>query len=277
MDVGKSIRFIFEDKQWLSKVLIGSLILLVSIPLTFVLVGFLGLAIVTGYSLDVLRNVRAGSARPLPEWRDRWGEWLIEGLKLMLILFVWSLPLIVLNVFTGIGDSMLNLNSGLLNLSGGMMIAVASCLMLLWGIVVTLATPAIYLRLAETGELGSGFQFNAIYVWTRDHIGDVVIAVILSTLLTLAFVLVGSVIGILLCGIGLALTLPAATMLGTLVTVHLYAQIGHGRPAKAQTSVSKSAPPAPPAPSQPKETTMVVGPDGTIIVTPASDSPQSNG
>ena len=66
MDVGKSIRFVFEDKQWFSKVLIGSLILLVSIPLTFVLVGFLGLAIVSGYSLDVLRNVRAGSARPLP-------------------------------------------------------------------------------------------------------------------------------------------------------------------------------------------------------------------
>ncbi len=247
MDVGKSIRFIFEDKQWFSKVLIGSLILLVSIPLTFVLVGFLGLAIVSGYSLDVLRNVRAGSARPLPEWRDRWGEWLIQGLKLLLILFVWSLPLIVLNVFTGIGDSMLNLNT------------------------------AIYLRLAETQELGSGFQFNAIYVWTRDHIGDVVIAVILSTLLTMALVLVGSVVGILLCGIGLILTLPAATMLATLVTVHLYAQIGQGRQSKARTSVAKSTPPAAPAESQPKETTMVVGPDGTIIVTPASETPKSEG
>jgi hypothetical protein len=277
MDVGKSIRFVFEDKQWFSKVLIGSLILLVSIPLTFVLVGFLGLAIVTGYSLDVLRNVRAGSARPLPEWRDRWGEWLIEGLKLLLILFVWSLPLIVLNVFTGIGDSMLNLNSDLLNLSGGMMIAVASCLMLLWGIAVALVTPAIYLRLAETRELSSGFQFNAIYVWTRDHIGDVVIAVILSTLLTMALVLVGSVVGILLCGIGLILTLPAATMLGTLVTVHLYAQIGQGRQPKAQTSVAKSTPPAAPAESQPKETTMVVGPDGTIIVTPTSESSKPQG
>jgi hypothetical protein len=277
MDVGKSIRYIFEDKQWFSKVLIGSLILLVSIPLTFVLVGFLGLAIVTGYSLDVLRNVRAGSARPLPEWRDRWGEWLIEGLKLMLILFVWSLPLIVLNVFTGIGDSMLNLNSGLLNLSGGMMIAAASCLMLLWGIVVALVTPAIYLRLAESGELGSGFQFNSIYVWTRDNIGDVVIAVILSTLLTLAYVLVGSVIGILLCGIGLALTLPAATMLGTLVTVHLYAQIGQGRQARTQTSVTRSTPPAAPVESQPKDTTMVVGPDGTIIVTPTSEPSKPKG
>ncbi len=195
----------------------------------------------------------------------------------MLILFVWSLPLIVLNVFTGIGDSMLNLNSGLLNLSGGMMIAVTSCLMLLWGIAVTLVTPAIYLQLAETGELGSGFQFNAIYVWTRDHIGDVVIAVILSSLLTLAFVLVGSVIGILLCGIGLALTLPAAAMLGTLVTVHLYAQIGQGRQASSPTKATKSAPPAAPAKSQPKETTMVVGPDGTIFVTPTSESSKPKG
>jgi hypothetical protein len=277
MDVGKSIRFVFEDKQWFSKVLIGSLILLVSIPLTFVLVGFLGLAIVSGYSLDVLRNVRAGSARPLPEWRDHWGEWLIEGLKLLLILLVWSLPLIVLNVFNSIGDSMLSLNSGLLNLSGSMMIAVASCLMLLWGIVVALVTPVIYLRLAETRGLGSGFQFNSIYVFTRDNIGEIVIAVILSTLLTLALVLVGTVVGILLCGIGLALTLPAATMLATLVTVHLYAQIGQGWQAKPQTSITKSEPSVTPAESQPKETTMVVGPDGTIIVTPGPESSASNG
>lgn len=275
MDVGKSIRFVFEDKQWPTKVLIGTLILLVSIPLTFVLVGFLGLAIVTGYSLDVLRNVRAGSARPLPEWRDQWGEWLVEGLKLLLILFVWSLPIIFLNLFTGIGDSMINTNSGLLNLFGGMTVAVASCLALLWSIAVALVTPAIYIRLAETRELGSGFQFNAIYVWTRDRIGDVVIAVILSTLLTLALVLVASVIGVLLCGIGLVLTLPAAAMLGILVTVHLYAQIGPGKQRQGQATVAKPAsptPPAPPAESQPKESTMVVGPDGTIIVTPKSDA-----
>lgn len=274
MDVGKSLRFIFEDQQWPTKILIGSLILLVSLPLTFVLVGFLGLAIVTGYSLDVLRNVRAGSTRPLPEWRDQWGEWLVEGLKLLLILFVWSLPLMILNVFTGIGDSMLNTSSGVVNLFGGMMVAVVSCLALLWGIVLALATPAIYLRMAETRELSSGFQFNAIYVWTRDRIGDVVIVALLSTLLSLALLLVGGVIGILLCGVGLALTLPAAVMLSTLVTVHLYAQIGPGKQRQPRTTVAKPAAPAAPtspAAARPKETTMVVGPDGTIIVTPEAD------
>lgn len=268
MDVGKSIRFTFEDKDWFSKVLIGSLILLVSIPLTPVLVGFLGLAIVTGYSLDVLRNVRAGSARPLPEWRDRWGEWLVEGLKLTLVLLVWSLPLIALNVFTGIGGRMADMGSGLFSLFGAAMVFGVSLLMLFWGIVVALATPAIYLRMAETREMSSGFQFNAIYVWTRDHIGDVVIAIVLSTLLTLALVLVGAVVGVLLCGIGLILTLPAATMIATLITVHLYAQIGRGQRAVVQTNGGRATPPSE---SQPKDTTMVVGPDGTIIVTPAPD------
>ena len=271
MDVGKSLRFVFEDKEWLSKILIGSLILLVSVPLTPVLVGFLGLAIVTGYSLDVLRNVRVGSVRPLPEWRDRWGEWLVEGLKLLLVLLIWSLPLIVLNVFSGLGDYMTGQGSGLLSLFGGLMLAGTSLLMLLWGLVVALVTPAIYLRLAETREMGSGFQFNAIYVWTRDHLGDVVIAVILSTLLTLGLVLVGGVIGILLCGIGLILTLPAATMLGTLVTVHLYAQIGQGRQPASPASVTKAASSSAPAESQTLETTMVVGPDGTVTVTPKTE------
>jgi hypothetical protein len=271
MDVGKSLRFVFEDKEWLSKILIGSLILLVSVPLTPVLVGFLGLAIVAGYSLDVLRNVRGGSARPLPEWRDRWGEWLVDGLKLLLVLFVWSLPLIVLNAFVGFGDHMTGMGSGLLNLFGGMMVAGTSLLMLLWGIVVALVTPAIYLRLAETREMASGLQFNAIYVWTRDHLGDVVIAVILASLLSLALFLVGGVVGVLLCGIGLILTLPAALMLAQLVTVHLYAQIGRGRQAAGSTSVTKAASPGAPAESQTLETTMVVGPDGTVTVTPKTN------
>lgn len=277
MDVGKSLRFVFEDKAWFSKLLIGSLILLVSIPLTPLLVGFLGLAIVTGYSLDVLRNVRAGSAQPLPEWRDRWGEWLVEGLKLTLVVLVWSLPLIVLNVFTGIGGSMTDMGSGLFSLFGAAMVFGASLLMLFWGVVVALVTPAIYLRLAETRDMASGFQFNAIYVWTRDHIGDVVIAVVLSTLLALALVLVGSVVGILLCGIGLILTLPIAAMLSILVTVHLYAQIGQGRQSQPKTSVTKSAPPTAPAETKPQETTMVVGPDGTIIVTPGAETSKPRG
>lgn len=271
MDVGKSLRFVFEDKEWLSKILIGSLILLVSVPLTPVLVGFLGLAIVTGYSLDVLRNVRAGSARPLPEWRDGWGEWLVEGLKLLLVLLIWSLPLIVLNVFTGFGEYISGQGSGLFSLFGGLMLAGTSLLMLLWGIVVALVTPAIYLRLAETREMSSGFQFNAIYLWTREHLGDVVIAVILSSLLSLALFLVGGAVGLLLCAIGVILTVPAALMLAQLVTVHLYAQIGQGRPAAAATSVAKAPSSSAPAESQTLETTMVVGPDGTVTVTPKTD------
>jgi uncharacterized membrane protein len=166
----------------------------------------------------------------------------------------------------------LDSGSGLLNLFGGITVAAAGCLGLLWTIVLALATPAIYLRLAETRELSSGFQFNAIYVWTRDRIGDVVIAVLLSVLLSLALLLVGAVVGVLLCGVGLALTLPAAAMLSTLVTVHLYAQIGPGKPRQSRTSVTKAPPPAAPAGSQSKETTMVVGPDGTIIVTPEADN-----
>ncbi len=271
MDVGQSLRFVFADKKWIEKVLIGGIILLVSMPLTLVLVGFLGLALVAGYSLDVLRNLRAGVAQPLPEWRDRWGEWLVDGLKLLLVLLAWSLPLILLNVFTGIGDYMVGMNNGAFGLFGAAMLFGASALSLLWGIVVALATPAIYLRLAETRDMASGFQFNDMYVWTRDHLGDVVIAVILAALFSLALLLIASLLGLLLCGIGVILTVPAASMLALLVTVHLYSQIGRGRPAAPTTSVSTDAGPKPPAESQPKKTTMVVGPDGTIIVTPTQE------
>lgn len=241
MDIGKSFGYIFEDKNWLSKVLIGALIILVSVPFTPILIGFLGLAIVTGYTLEVLRNVRHGAAQPLPEWRDRWSEWLVAGIKLGIAIFVWSLPALLLSGFNRIGMAMAMSNSDLLSLFGGLTSFGIACLSFLWWIVVALATPAITIRMAETGDITDAFRFNDIYVWTRNNIGDVVVAVLVSLAAMIIAAIVGSVAGVVLCIIGLAITLPAAFFLADLVTVHLYAQIGQAGQRKTRSSASLAA------------------------------------
>lgn len=226
MNVAQSFKYVFEDKEWPAKVLIGSAILLVSFPLTVVLVGFLGFAIVSGYALEVLRNVRQGRSQPLPAWRDRWSEWMVMGLKLFLVALIWSLPTIVLNLPMAVGNTLVQSDSGVLAVVGLAISLSATLLTWLWTLVILLVTPALYIRLAETGEVRSTLQVAEIFGFTRRHFGDVLAAVLVSLAASAVLLLLGSVVGAMLCIVGLALTLPAATFLANLIGAHLYAQVG---------------------------------------------------
>ena len=272
MDIGKSFSYIFQDKDWLKKVLIGSLILVVSLPFTFVLVGFLGLAIVSGYTLEVLRNVRRGIVQPLPEWRDKWSEWLILGLKLWLVLFVWSLPALVLSGFNSLGNQMMWTDSDLLSVFGGLMVAVVACLSLIWWIIVALATPAITIRMAETEDVGSAFKIDSIYVFTKRHIGEVIIAVLMTIAATIVALTIGTFAGILLCFVGWIVTIPAGMFIANLISVHLYAQVGMHDSAAAQPAFEPSPGPAHPSSGASTQNTVVVAPDGSIVITPGEGS-----
>lgn len=228
MDIGKSITYIFEDPRWLTKVLVGTVILLVSIPLTVLLIGFLGIAIVSGYGLEVIRNVRQRQPYPMPEWRDRWGEWLILGLKLLIAQLVWSLPGILLSIPMSLGSALTdNQNSEFI---GFVLLTCFGCLTLLWSVVVLVATPAIYIRLAEQETLSSTLQFGEIIQFTRDHVGDVLVAIIVYVLLSFLVMAAASLLGLVLCLVGLVITIPAGSFIVTLIQSHLYGQVGLGTP-----------------------------------------------
>ena len=97
MDIGKSLTYIFEDPRWLTKVAIGAVVLIISSLLSPILIGILGYFIFMGYTLDVVRNVRHRVQYPMPEWQDRWVEWLVLGIKLAALLFIWALPAVLLS------------------------------------------------------------------------------------------------------------------------------------------------------------------------------------
>lgn len=255
MDIGKSFSYIFEDPRWLNKVLIGTLVLIISSLLTPILIGLLGFAILGGYGLEVLKNVRRGDKYPMPEWRERWGEWLVLGLKLYVVLLVWSLPLILVSIPMSIGFGLMD--QGDSEAVGALLAACFGCLTLLWTIVVVVASPAIFIRVAETEDLTDGLQFGRILTFTRDNIGEVIIASVVYLIASFVVSLIGSIVGVLLCLVGLLVTLPAAQFITTLIQSHLYAQIGLGRQ-PWQTTVEPAYPlapveasPQPPAPVEP--------------------------
>ncbi|MCS7055609.1 MAG: DUF4013 domain-containing protein [Thermoflexales bacterium] len=236
MDIGKSFSFVFEDPRWVDKVLIGAGMLILGSLLSVVLIGVIPVFIVGGYALETLRNVRRGERYPMPEWKDRWGEWLMLGLKLWVVTLIWSLPMFVLIMPMAVALAI----TGQQELEGAAaVIALCSGLAVFaWGLVVALASPAIYTRVAETEEIGAGLRFGEILSFTRQHLGEVIIATLVLILASLVFSLAGFLIGLLLCLVGVVVTLPAVSFIVALVQSHLYAQVGMPSPKPWQTGLA---------------------------------------
>jgi hypothetical protein len=207
MDIGKSFTYVFEDKKWIEKILIGGLLMLVPI---------LGLLLLYGYGVQLVRNVRSHKPEPLPEWDD-WGTKIVEGLKLVVVLFIWSLPLIVLGFLMSFPLALAgNSDSG--SSIASLFSVCFSCFAFLYGLVIWLATPGIIIKFAETGELAEGFKFGDILDFTKKHLGQIIIVALVSWVVYMIAGLIGAV----LCLVGLVFTMFWAT----LVQFHLVGQIG---------------------------------------------------
>jgi hypothetical protein len=224
MDFGKAFTYMFQDPSWLAKLGIGTLLLLVGIFLAPVLIGIVPLIIVTGYSLVALDNVRLGHEHPLPEWQD-WGKFFMLGLKALVALFIWALPMFIgfVPVLAG-GVLSDGSNSNGAGAIAALLIFCGTCLMFLWGLFIALLTPAIYARLAATDRFGAAFELGRIWEFTRDNLGNVIIAILLVWLAgIIAFVL--GMMGFMLLCIGAILTIPLASLWQYLVQAHLFGQI----------------------------------------------------
>jgi len=189
MDIGSSFTYMFEDEDWIKKILIGGLVALIPI------VNFAAI----GYLVQIIRNVRDGQTLPLPEW-DQFGRYFMDGLWVFLILLVWSLPIIFLACLQGVGGAVLAENEDLMA-AYGILSACFGCLMALWGIVVGIASPAIMIRYAEVGEFMAGFRFGEVFSLIRANIGSYLIVVLLIWLA--GFI---ASFGVILCVVGVIFT-----------------------------------------------------------------------
>ncbi|HHY57202.1 MAG TPA: DUF4013 domain-containing protein [Chloroflexi bacterium] len=250
MDFVKALTFIPEDPRWKEKVAIGSALALLS----FLIVP----AIITiGYCVRLTQNMRDGKQYPLPEWDD-WSGDLVRGFKLAVVWFVWALPLFLVSIPMTIGGVMTDTDSAVATTLGVTIIVATTCLTAIYGIFITLMTPGFTLWFARDEEIRSGLQLSDIFQWTREHITDVILFMLAYIVASFVISTVAGIVGVLLCLVGLIVTVPVATFLTYVYQFNLLGQIAYkdsaGRvyyqPVAAPASVAPSVPPVQP-PSEP--------------------------
>ncbi len=237
MDIARAVRYTFEDERWVTKLLLGALIMLIPF--------FGGLAL-SGYVVAIVRNVKAGLERPLPEWNDL-GTLFTDGLKLWVAELVYNIPIwILLCPITVIW--FLPLLSGndeqtavILASAAGIVSLGLACIVTLYFVLMCLVMPAVIIRYAETGEIGACLHIGEVFRFAFSHIGQILLT---QVLLWAAGLVVGAVVSavggalslIPVCGwatmVPVSLLFLPFNVLVTIFSGHLYGQIA-GRAAPA--------------------------------------------
>ncbi len=199
MDIGRAFTYPFEDKDWLKKIAIGGLVMIIPV------VNFIAI----GYAIRTLRNLLEGRETPLPEWDD-WGGDFMLGLIPALAAIVYAIPSGVLST---IGGALAGNRSGFANLIGFGF----SCLAVLYGLALGIILPVLYLRYAKNPEFNVFFQFAEAFAFIRENLSDYII----TWLMILAASIVASIVGGIACGIGVIFT----SFIALLVSAHLLAQL----------------------------------------------------
>lgn len=213
MDIGKSFAFVFDDEQWVTKILIAAAIFAVGLLFSWVLAIpiILAFALLGGYSVEITRRVINQHPEVLPDW-ENWGALLGDGFKVILIGIVYALPMIVLSLCLGVPMGMFAEDAeGISSLLG----LVLGCLNFLWSIVLSILLPAAIAHFVAKDRLGAAFAFGEVLGLVRDNFSTYLITLVMSWIASL----VGS-LGSIVCGVGALATVPYSYM----VIGHLYGQ-----------------------------------------------------
>lgn len=220
MDIGSAFTYMFDDEEWIKKLAIGGAVALVGAILSPILIGIVLFLPLSGYMVQVLKNVRDGQSRPLPEWSD-WGDLFKTGLFVVVITLVYNIPSIILacgaGIIQGVGpqldpDTAQNLT---------LVAACLNCLQAIVSLICNLFVPAAVIRYAQFDTLGAAFQFGDIFSFIRANIGDYIIVVLLSWVASVI-----AAFGIILCLVGVFFTF----FWSYLVSANLYGQLARKSP-----------------------------------------------
>jgi hypothetical protein len=163
IDLGRAFSFIFDDDEWVSKILIGGLLVIIPI---------IGALWVLGYMIDTGRNVLHDNPRPLPA--INFGDQLGKGFSSLIISLVYAIPIFILICITfGIIVMVAGVSGGDESAAAGASIFMLACiypLIFLLGLVVQVFVLAGYVRYIQTDSLSASLNFGFVWRMVRSSL-----------------------------------------------------------------------------------------------------------
>jgi len=209
MDIGKAFSYVFDDEEWIKKILIGG---------AFSLIPLLGSFIVYGYMLETARRAFRTDDFALPDWDDI-GGYLTRGFIFWLGLALWALPFFLLFACSLLFIVLLGVATGeeaAIGVSLGLFYIVFFPLIMLLSLGTALVIPVLLGRYANDARFGAMFEISEIIADVR-RIGFVPLLLLGVTYMVAGYV---GQLGIFLCLIGVIFT----GFYGNLVIAHAAGQ-----------------------------------------------------
>jgi hypothetical protein len=210
-DFAKPFTFAFNDPNWLAKILIGGLFYLAVVVI-------IGPIFILGYNARLMRNVIAGNPQPLPDWTDL-GEYFNEGLRLLGIVLLYSIPIIAvvgIIIQAAITGALSHGNNDALNQLSGGFAGCASCLIFPLSIVLALWMPAALTMAVVERRFGAAFEFSRIWAYIRANLANFLLAFVVYYVARFA-----AGFGLILLCIGVFFT----AFWGMVVATYAYAEV----------------------------------------------------
>lgn len=207
-DFLKPLTYVFEDPQWVQKLLMGALFALAGVVL-------IGVFFIYGYMARLVRNVIAGEERPLPEWTDL-GDMFGEGAMLFVASLIYMLPFFFLCFMMFPFSVLANVDNPATEILGGGGLVFLSLFLVPVGFVMAVWVPAAMLHAAVKRDFKAAFEFRVIGAFIRNNALNYLLAWLDFLVARMA-----APLGFALCCVGVFVT----SFWSMLVGAHAFAQV----------------------------------------------------
>lgn len=238
MNVGRALTYVFDDPEWFSKLAMTALVVIASVTFTPLLIGFVGWALLLGFTVELVRNVRLGVKYPLPRWTD-FNRYLSVGFNALTAVIVYSMP----NLVLGCVSSFMAQNMGSGFIGSTLMLALSCCLFPILLVYNLVSVPMLALgigRYVEDPRINVFFELSLLFDMLRQHTDTVIQWWLAAIVVDIVFLLLG-IIPVLGWIVLAALVVPVLGML----TGQFALTILGGLKGKPKNAERPAPPPAP--------------------------------
>ncbi|MCB9450477.1 MAG: DUF4013 domain-containing protein [Anaerolineaceae bacterium] len=190
MNIARALTYIFDDEEWIPKLAITVALVFAGIVLMPVFfAGLVAWAVLLGYLVELVRNLRDHHPTPLPRWHN-YPEKLADGSRVLTAVFVYNLPNLLIACCVGV----IPLLWGPDSTSTGITL-LAICCLLPFALAYNFVTGAMLAlgiaRYADEGNIVVFFQFGDLFGALTRHPRSTLIWLALATVINIGLGVVG--------------------------------------------------------------------------------------